>query len=387
MKKYMLVFLLCWWGCSSIPDANNKIDYKHIPYVSNESDCKIESLALDTIFISSENENDMTSLDGVYFMKKDTICFADRQLASVFCYDTSGKFLRTHLSLGRGPNEIFGLYSITPSEEGYIIVDASWNTFVIDSNWKKKLSSRIDWNTDKSDKYLLNHPDPNENGIYEYEFSSKSMDWWKGRLLIPIVTEHVTYNAYGQGRSKHFYEHSYTIGMLQGNDFKLVRMICPRSPVYLEYEYLSGFKGVLFTVCDDSLFFSFEADSKIYRMDLNDEKVVAFGCAGEDMNTDYPERKSLEESDEYLWEDHQKYGHYYDLKYIPETSVLFRSFRHGGSCKEDGLQVYKNTCLVAEYKVPKEFKVIGYFPPYYYAAGETGDEEDERMVIYRFSLF
>ena len=183
------------------------------------------------------------------------------------------------------------------------------------------------------------------------------------------------------------YEHSYTIGMLQGNDFKLVRMICPRSPVYLEYEYLSGFKGVLFTVCDDSLFFSFEADSKIYRMDLNDEKVVAFGCAGEDMNTDYPERKSLEESDEYLWEDHQKYGHYYDLKYIPETSVLFRSFRHGSSCKEDGLQVYKNTCLVAEYKVPKEFKVIGYFPPYYYAAGETGDEEDERMVIYRFCLF
>ena len=78
-------------------------------------------------------------------------------------------------------------------------------------------------------------------------------------------------------------------------------------------------------------------------------------------------------------------GYYYYLRYIPETALLFRSFHHGTPLTYDGLQVYKNQLLVAEYQVPKGFRVIGYVPPYYYAEGKP-DIDKEAMVFYRFKL-
>ena len=91
------------------------------------------------------------------------------------------------------------------------------------------------------------------------------------------------------------------------------------------------------------------------------------------------------DADEHYGEDRQKCGYYYYLKYVPETVLLFRSFQYGTPLAYDGLQVYKNQLLVAEYQVPKGFRVIGYVPPYYYAEGKP-DIDKEAMVFYRFKL-
>ena len=95
--------------------------------------------------------------------------------------------------------------------------------------------------------------------------------------------------------------------------------------------------------------------------------------------------KSLEDADEHFGDDINKCGYYYYLRYIPETALLFRSFHHGTPLTYDGLQVYKNQLLVAEYQVPNGFRVIGYVPPYYYAEGKP-DIDKEAMVFYRFKL-
>lgn len=390
MKTYLLVseiiISIGIWGCMQIPEGNNKIDYESLIYIKSKKPVSPEPLAIDTFYIYAEDENQMTSLIGEFFLQEDTLCFADAGLASIFCYDLEGKYIENHLSRGRGPQEILGLNIITNDKKGYYILDESWNIYRIDRKWNRIKENRIDWNSDKSIKYLYNHPDPNETGIYELEYASSNLrTLGKDYLVIPIVTEHVKYNSYGGAFASHFYENTYTIGILTQDSAKLVKMMCNRSPIYSQYSYVPNFKNVIFDTYQDTLFFSFEIDPHIYQMDFSTSQTIGFGEAGQQMNTDYPETKSLEDADEHYGEDRQKCGYYYYLKYVPETVLLFRSFQYGTPLAYDGLQVYKNQLLVAEYQVPKGFRVIGYVPPYYYAEGKP-DIDKEAMVFYRFKL-
>lgn len=390
MKTYLLVseiiISIGIWGCMQIPEGNNKIDYEALTYIKSKQPVSPETLAIDTFYICAEDENQMTSLIGEFFLQEDTLCFADAGLASIFCYDLEGKYIENHLSRGRGPQEILGLNIITNDKKGYYILDESWNIYRIDRKWNRIKENRIDWNSDKSIKYLYNHPDPNETGIYELEYASSNLrTLGKDYLVIPIVTEHVKYNSYGGAFASHFYENTYTIGILTQDSAKLVKMMCNRSPIYSQYSYVPNFKNVIFDTYQDTLFFSFEIDPHIYQMDFSTSQTIGFGEAGQQMNTDYPETKSLEDADEHYGEDRQKCGYYYYLKYVPETVLLFRSFQYGTPLAYDGLQVYKNQLLVAEYQVPKGFRVIGYVPPYYYAEGKP-DIDKEAMVFYRFKL-
>lgn len=390
MKTYLLVseiiISIGIWGCMQIPEGNNKIDYEALTYIKSEKPVSPEPLAIDTFYICAEDENQMTSLIGEFFLQEDTLCFADAGLASIFCYDLEGKYIENHLSRGRGPQEILGLNIITNDKKGYYILDESWNIYRIDRKWNRIKENRIDWNSDKSIKYLYNHPDPNETGIYELEYASSNLrTLGKDYLVIPIVTEHVKYNSYGGAFASHFYENTYTIGILTQDSAKLVKMMCNRSPIYSQYSYVPNFKNVIFDTYQDTLFFSFEIDPHIYQMDFSTSQTIGFGEAGQQMNTDYPETKSLEDADKHFGEDINKCGYYYHLKYVPETTLLFRSFQYGTPLAYDGLQVYKNQLLVAEYQVPKGFRVIGYVPPYYYAEGKP-DIDKEAMVFYRFKL-
>ena len=130
----------------------------------------------------------MTSLIGEFFLQEDTLCFADRALTSVFCYDLNGKYIKSHLSQGRGPQELIQLDIVAPCKEGYHIM-GGWNSYYVDRQWNKIQECYINWNTDKSTKYLYNHPDPNETGIYELEYASSNLrTLGKDYLVIPIVT-------------------------------------------------------------------------------------------------------------------------------------------------------------------------------------------------------
>lgn len=386
--SYLTMLYICTTtiGCMHIPESYNKIDYEKIQYITTKRNIIPTFLSTDTFYIYAEDENQMTSMEGDFFLQNDTLYFADPALSSIFCYDLNGKYINSHLSRGRGPQEILGLNVITNDRNGYYIMDESWNIFTIDHNWNRTKEARINWNSDKSIKYLYNHPDPNETGIYEVEYAEPNLRiLGKDYLVIPIVTDHVKYNGYGGAYASHFYENAYTIGILTQDSAKLVKMMCNRSPIYAQYRYVPNFKNVIFDTYRDTLFFSFEIDPHIYLMDFPTSQVTGFGKAGQQMNTDYPETQSLEDSDEHNGEDRQKCGYYYDLRYIPETALLFRSFHHGEPLSYDGLQVYKNMQLAAEYKVPKNFRVIGYSAPYYYASGDP-DIDKEAMVFYRFQL-
>ncbi len=384
---YYSVLFSILLGCHKPPESKNKIEYHNIPNLSLSSNQVGKELILDTIFICTDNENELTSMEGIFFLQKDTIYFADKQLATIFLYDLKGKFIKTYLSRGKGPNEILGLNTITPLEQGgYAIMDEQWNIFIFDQQWKRSITYQIDWQCKKTIRELYNNPDPNEKGIYEVEYAANNLRPISNKYLIfPIVTEHLRYNGYEGTNAEHFYKNSYTLGLINITNGQLKQMMCNRSPVYSQYKYLPNFKNVIFETNQDTLYYSFEADSLIYQINFQDSSTISYGYKGNNMNTRYVETNTFQKADDNYITDRKKFGFYSNLKYISETGILFRSVHYGSPQKKDGIQCYRDHIFIGEFEVPLNFQVIGYCKPYYYAVGEP-DLAKEEISIYKFKL-
>ena len=125
----------------------------------------------------------------------------------------------------------------------------------------------------------------------------------------------------------HFYENSYTLGLIDPRTGKVERMMCTHSPIYKQYRYIPNFKSILFdTDTENTLFYSFQIDSLIYQTDFKNNTLQSFGLAGHPMNTDYRETNTFEEATNNYKEDYKKFGSYRYLKYIPETKVCSETF-------------------------------------------------------------
>ena len=381
----LLVFLI---NCkSNIPEARNKTDYSQITHYSSRSAHPISSVNFDTIRIDAGNENEMTSLLGSFLFLGDTLCFADREQSTLFLYDRDGRFLGTHLSYGRGPQEIQGIYEITALPQGGYAIINDWHLNIFDQSWGGKQQLRIDWQNDKTPEILLASPGPDESGIYEIEHFTGRLCPLGNYLAIAIVTDCITYNGFrSNSQAAHFYENSYTLGLIDPRTGKVERMMCTHSPIYKQYRYIPNFKSILFdTDTENTLFYSFQIDSLIHQTDFKNNTLQSFGLAGHPMNTDYRETNTFEEATNNYKEDYKKFGSYRYLKYIPETKVLFRNFYHGEPSCGETVQAYKNQTLVAEFNVPDNFRIFGYSAPYYYAYGKP-DLDTENMIIYKFKL-
>ena len=329
----------------------------------------------------------MTSLLGSFLFLGDTLCFADREQSTLFLYDRDGRFLGTHLSYGRGPQEIQGIYEITALPQGGYAIINDWHLNIFDQSWGGKQQLRIDWQNDKTPEILLASPGPDESGIYEIEHFTGRLCPLGNYLAIAIVTDCITYNGFrSNSQAAHFYENSYTLGLIDPRTGKVERMMCTHSPIYKQYRHIPNFKSILFdTDTENTLFYSFQIDSLIYQTDFKNNTLQSFGLAGHPMNTDYRETNTFEEATNNYKEDYKKFGSYRYLKYIPETKVLFRNFYHGEPSCGETVQAYKNQTLVAEFNVPDNFRIFGYSAPYYYAYGKP-DLDTENMIIYKFKL-
>ena len=80
-----------------------------------------------------------------------------------------------------------------------------------------------------------------------------------------------------------------------------------------------------------------------------------------------------------------------DTDYRIDTDFFHLSLTEGTGSRflargeADGLQIYKNGVLLGDVDVPKNSHVIGYIPPFYYAAIDT-DDESETITMYKFKL-
>ncbi len=169
-------------------------------------------------------------------------------------------------------------------------------------------------------------------------------------------------------------------------DYALQQTMIQRSPVYENYKYAPTFYHQIFDVHDNILYFSFEANSLIYCMDLDSLEVVkSFGCEAIDIDKDYPEYNSFERCDENWKSDRERYGYYQNIfaYRLDDNNYLFRSFKKDS--KGYGVQLYKNDTLIAEAATPKNFKVFGYIAPYFYASSAYTSGVDG-MYVHRIKI-
>ncbi len=394
MNKFHLtiiiyITLLFFASCTTdIAENINKIDYSKIEHNSSREANLISSVELERIQLEQgTNENNFTTMSGEFLMKGDTILFADRGVTRIFMYHLNGKRVGHSLTKGRGPNDIISLenFAAIRGNSKYAVMGNSWDLYILDDSLNVLSKRLMSWGKIDSDKELrdkINNPDPNDIEIYEKELSTGNVKFLsEDKLLFPIVTDHVKYNGFFGQNAPHFYENSNTLG-IYNLDKDSIEMAINRSPIYGEYKYLSRFKNILIETIGDTLYYSFEADPKIYKYNINESVISSFGEPGENMNTKYVNVKSFEAADKLNKRD---FGYYLSLTYIEESSLLFRTYHKGENREQAGMQIYRDGKLIADCEVPKSFRIIGYNAPYYYGYGEH-DNENFIMHIYRFKL-
>jgi len=348
---------------------------------------KVNNLGItisDTIIITNIN----SSFLGFLQIEQDKIVYFDRIFGYVFYFDKNGEFIKRYLGKGRGPtdypsSELF--YHCSTADNKHILMDLFWNYFVYDKDWNLISKKHIDFQEDKfSNSELINKPNPNMGPLYEIDFSIPTIIAIDtSHILIPVLAQHIKpkWNSYS---SLNHYKYFHIFGELDIKSGEMVRFFGRKSPDYLKYHYLPSFNKFYFDCTMNEIFITYEPDSLIYCISKDGKHKYSFGYMGRDMLTDYPETKTFEEAERTISEHRKKYSFYSSLKLIKKTDVLFRGYKKNNE-KYAGLQAYKDTELLFDVNVPKTFKVIGYISPFYYASITTNDE-DEKLIIYRFKI-
>lgn len=383
-----LLFVIAMVAChSNIPCSDNCIDYGAIQYRGAKL-LKNDGVEYDTIYINSIEGDALSSMIGNFFVHRDKICFADDELSTILTYDTLGRHIKNYLSFGRGPKEILGLYYATNYDnDSIMIMDGMWGLYYLDSAFNIVDTKRVSWHLPGEVvdwDSLLKNPDPNVVAMYEYEWTSEHFDYYKGGIIFPVVTEHINYNGFFGKNCRHFYRNASTFGVVR--NYSLQQIMIQRSPIYENYKYAPTFYHQIFDVLDNILYFSFEADSLIYCMDLDSREVVkSFGCEAMGIDKDYPEYTSFERCDENWKSDRGQYGYYQNIfaYRLDNNNYLFRSFKKDS--KGYGVQLYKNDTLISEIATPKDFKVFGYIAPYFYASSAYKSGVDS-MYVHRIKI-
>ncbi len=345
----------------------------------------------DTIRIFAGEGEALSSMAGSFFLCEDTIGFADRQLVAVLQYDSLGRFLKKELKRGKGPNEVLGIERFVVLPGGrYAVLDGNWFLSFFDRQWKKTAESYLMWYKNKTNKQLdslRKIKNVNEFAVYNFEYEGGDIQVWREEYMImPVETEHPNFNAYMEDVAGYYYENAATLGIVEGSSGNLCRLLCPRSLIYQKKRFIPNFRHVMFDICGDTLFFSFQADSLVYKMILPEGQIESvYGVSGREMNTDYKTTRTFDEASVRYREDMEMYGKYNSLKYFKETGLLFRTYGKGKKIKTEGVQVYRNHELLYDFDVPEGFRLFAYRPPYYYAS-VAPNEQKEEMIVLKFRL-
>jgi hypothetical protein len=341
--------------------------------------------SVDTLYIDAG----ATSLEGAWHLSRGRLLFLDRRMVGVREYDTQGNFIARHIHRGRGPNEMIAppdLSEPTP-DGGLVMMDGSWWLSLYDSlyhgsNGLDRVfadlgAGSFDWN------HLLRNPDPEVRQMYEPYLLIGRIKIADSILLLPVITEHVSYNGYEVGNgAKKYWRETHNMITVDLRDLSTGELFGSYPPVYQE-RVIPVFSEFDFDVEGDKLYTSFAADSLIYVRDVTDGRLLySFGCAAQGVSTLFPATSSFEEYEEVYDAQREEYGYYTRL--VCAGDYLFRGYKKEGEAGY-GFQLYRDGVLVGDIPVEEEIRIIGAECGVFYAALPP-DLDGERFRILRFTL-
>ncbi len=395
-----IIIVLKIVACNSDREETSD-DYYNYEY-KGERQIELDSLH----FKSIELESNSTSLQGMVFVKNDTLQFLDTGQDVIFRFDDEGNQIGETLGRGEGPQEIpgMGLMSlISLPDGGYFFLGSSNDFYEFNSDLERTHSGRFDWQRETSQEVLENKSVPEENAAYnfDYQFGSASLtSSSENYVYLPLSSGPPQYTNFNLTTDL-YAEQARVMARIERESGKL-EAIGRLSPKFAANEDIRMFSNIHFDVInDDTIAFTFKPDSLIYLADKDFNVHTAFGKKGSNMDMNYTQPLSEDMSDseypELVMHEIINRGYYTSLQYFEEQDVMFRAYRRGGEAEHNGLQIYRDHQLIGDVSTPKKqehevqgqlsfsFKVVGYSEPYFYSNAFI-DAEEEEIKVYRFSL-
>lgn len=373
-------------ACNNGHKLKDHFPEKHLA----KSQIAIQELKLDSLSLGGFN----SSFTGQVQIDKDTIYFIDSRFGSVFLFNKEGKLEKTVLGQGPGPKEIDTKYidGAYIDDQIKIFLGSSFDAHLYNSNWEKTKSFAINWKWKVNNIDKINDPEATERALYTFEWEKMIVKKYGDFLYVPIYSQHRNFNAFV---SKRYFEEGPILAKINLKTGVVDELLGRRSPKYLDHDLLGQFSFFAFDINKAGDFLiTHEIDPKIYVYDQSFKPLRSFGVPGLGMDTAYvdfkitgdPNQKNnMKSLQQRFNQDQLKYGFYKEIFNSPSTPYVFRSYEKGNNLINSGLQIYKDEVLVGDVLVPKNFKVIGYIAPFYYAYCGTNEAEDS-IRIYRFSI-
>lgn len=346
----------------------------------------------DTIFLDGSR----TSLLGQWLMTPETLCFFDECVVGVKVYSLSGDFVDEYVQEGRGPNEMISpswISAYDPESRTFVIQDVNARLHRFDANFSCIWESRAAWFLTKSSRAsnqkamrkLYDYPDSEAHEIYEYNLDCHRIVATQNSIIMPIVSDHIKFNKYFiTSHSREYFRTAHIFMQYETDSLDTAPLLFGNYPPVYKKGTLSMFSEYDFFQDKDTIFVSFAASPKIYKMLLDGTVLSSFGYPEKDITARYPAIRTFQAYEEKYREQRDKYGYYSRLSCY--NGYVFRT------CKLDGthlwkLQVYerKNGNQIYDIEIPNNIEILGHADGFYYAAvGE--DLEKECFIIIRFKL-
>lgn len=338
-------------------------------------DLEVELIDFDSITSSS---------DGFFRFLNDEFYYFDIRFSSVQIYSKDGKFKRSALGKGDGPNEINSFkYHIFKQDGSSLFLATNYQLSQYSPVFsKEKAANQIDFNREKEEykraEYL-------EIGTYAYDFynfrnSSNLLFLNDDYIYFPLyISPNINKELNGYNGNFDYYEKSLLIGKADINSGKVIKVFGERSQSALAKGFVESLDFVTIAFRDDNILVGHALDNDIQVYDQLDNYLETLTVDYDVLDENYIQIKSYEESEKSWQKVYRDQTFYYHL-YVSDE-LIFRSYNKKSG--EDGLIILKGNTIIADVSVPKRFSMIGEDDEFFYADGLI-DEENEKYGVYKF---
>ncbi len=391
MRKITILFIILTLQMLVVCCNSSKDFYSGIEHLG-KTKVEIETLTMDSIILDAS----MTSFSGQWLMSPSgsRIYFADSYAVGINSYRLNGAYDTTYITQGRGPNEmLLPSWSSSFDQNDCFVsldnnssvnifsADFSTKTFYEPSSWFTAVDTsflQAEW------RNLYRNPDPKVPQMYEFNNYVGQIYYKYGKLYIPILTEHVAYNPYEvYSKSKEFWRDSYLFAIYEPENISETLKLVGHYPSVYSKKNIPVFGRYSFLIKGNEIMVSFNADPKIYVMNIAGEPLYSFGVADGLISGAYPETVTFEEFEEHGAAYRNKYG-YYD-KLFSDGELVFRTCRLDNGQRK--LQIYKDYDLIGDILVDSDFELFGRGCDGFYYAYKRSDYINEHFVLVKFKLF
>jgi len=348
------------------------------------------NLSIDTIFLNHPN----SSFQGFFEMDNNKILFFDNLFASVGVFDINGNFISTYLGKGQGPKDCQGINSWVKNGNTNLIF-RGFAIYKYTNEWERYKTLVLNTIPTISKLDLENNPKPDYIDIYEVKYFHNHHSMLDSTyVLFNIESTHPKFNGYFSNVSKEYYKNANILAKVNIKNGRWIENKGHYSDYYFTHPNIPNFANWSYDYDGNNIYLNFEADSLIYVFDKNVKPLFAFGLKGNNMNQNYIQTKNYDDAMKIFHVERERKGFYSDIKHIKDKDLTFRCYTIGNKSIQSledeynnirRMQIYKHEKLVADIKVPKRFRIIGYDSTFIYADGIVNTVE-EKLAFYRFKI-